>query len=71
MLTVLLALMTDAATPPGPLLIGYPLIIVGGALFFDARRVMLVTVAAIVSYLALLWAEPSSDSPQSITTFAS
>ncbi len=63
LITVLLALMSEPGEPPGPLLIGYPLIVVGGAMFFNVRRVMIVTTAAIASYLALLIAEPHLINP--------
>jgi hypothetical protein len=63
LITVLLALLSDPESAPGPLLIGYPLIIVGGAMYFDARRVIIVTAAAIVSYLTLLIAEPYLAQP--------
>ena len=58
MITALLVLMCEPGSPPGPLLIGYPLIIVGGAMFFHVSRVVIVTIAAIISYVALLIAEP-------------
>lgn len=63
LITVLLILLCEPGSPPGPLLIGYPLIIVGGAMFCHARRVVIVTAAAIVSYLALLIAEPYLVNP--------
>ncbi len=55
--------MSEPGAPPGPLLIGYPLIIVGGAMFFHARRVVIVTIASIMSYVALLVAEPHLAQP--------
>jgi hypothetical protein len=63
LITVLLALLTEPGAPLGPLLIGYPLIIVGGAMFFNARRVVIVTAAAVLSYVALLIAEPHLAEP--------
>jgi hypothetical protein len=63
LITVLLALLTEPGAPLGPLLIGYPLIIVGGAMFFNARRVVIVTAAAVLSYVALLIAEPHLVEP--------
>lgn len=63
LLTLLLALMSARGAPPGQLLIGYPLIIVGGAMFFDVRRVVVVTIAASLSYLGLLIAEPQLIQP--------
>jgi serine/threonine-protein kinase len=58
MITVLLALMCEPGSPPGPLLIGYPLMVVAGALYFHVNRVVIVTIASVVSYLSLLVAEP-------------
>ncbi|XZE53011.1 serine/threonine-protein kinase [Planctomycetaceae bacterium SH139] len=58
MITVVLSLMCEPGSPPGPLLIGYPLIVVAGAMFFYVRRVVIVTIAAAASYLCLLWLEP-------------
>ncbi len=63
LVTVLFGMMSNPDVPLGPLLIGYPLIIVSGAMFFHVRRVVLVTIASIVSYLALLVVEPSLRQP--------
>lgn len=63
MVTVLFSLMSTPEVPPGPLLIGYPLIVVAGAMYFQVQRVVIVTVASILSYLALLVVEPSLGRP--------
>ncbi len=54
MLSCLLGLLSTPETPPGPLLIGYPMLIVGGGMFFRVRLVWLVTIAAMLSYVALI-----------------
>lgn len=63
LITVLIAMMTQPGAPPGPLVAGYPLLIVGGAMFFKLSRVVVVTVASIASYLGLLIAEPHLIDP--------
>lgn len=63
LITVLIGLMSDRQTHPGPLLIGYPLIIVSGAMFFHVPRVVLVTIASILSYVSLLIVEPHLRQP--------
>lgn len=57
-LTLLIALLSDPLHPPGPLLIGYPMIVVGGGMFFRERMVLLVTSVSILSYVGLLMLEP-------------
>jgi len=51
-------MLADPIHPPGAILIGYPMLVVGGGMFFKARRVVLITVVTIVSYLVLLVLEP-------------
>ena len=63
LITVLIGLLSEPDAPPGPLVAGYPLIIVGGAMYFHLRRVIVVTAAAITSYVALLVAEPYLADP--------
>ena len=63
LVTVLFVLMSTPDVPPGPLLIGYPLIIVSGAMYAHVPRVVLVTIASVISYLALLTVEPSLRHP--------
>ena len=53
-LTVLVSLLSDPDHPPGAILIGYPMVVVGGGMFFRARMVVLVTVVTMLSYIALL-----------------
>ena len=53
-LTVLISMLSDPSHPPGAILIGYPMLVVGGGMFFRARMVVLVTIATMLSYLVLL-----------------
>jgi len=53
-LTVLISMMFDKIHPPGAILIGYPMLVVGGGMFFRARMVVLVTIVTMLSYLVLL-----------------
>ncbi|WP_396160064.1 serine/threonine protein kinase [Flavobacterium sp.] len=57
-LTVLISMMSSPAFPPGPILIGYPMVVVGGGMFFRARMVVFVTIVTILSYIALLFFNP-------------
>jgi hypothetical protein len=57
-LTVLISMISDPINPPGAILIGYPMVVVGGGMFFRARMVVLVTIVTMLSYLALLVLEP-------------
>ncbi len=57
-LTVLISMMSSPTFPPGPLLIGYPMLVVGGGMFFRARMVVLVTIVSMLSYIALLVLNP-------------
>ena len=57
-LTFLISIMSSPTFPPGPILIGYPMLVVGGGMFFRARMVVLVTIVAMLSYIALLVLEP-------------
>jgi hypothetical protein len=57
-LTLLISLLSDPLHPPGPLLVGYPMIVVGGGMFFRERMVLLVTSVSIFSYVGLLMLEP-------------
>ena len=63
-LTVLIAKLSDPnINPPGTLLIGYPMIVVGGGMFFQARMVILVTIASMLSFVGLLVLESDPSSP--------
>ncbi len=63
-LTVLIAKLSDPSNnPPGTLLIGYPMIVVGGGMFFQARMVILVTIASMLSFVGLLVFESDPSSP--------
>ena len=63
-LTVLIAKLSDPnINPPGTLLIGYPMIVVGGGMFFQARMVILVTIASMLSFIGLLVLESDPSSP--------
>ena len=53
-LTVLISMLFNPIHPPGAILIGYPMVVVGGGMFFRARMVVLVTIVTMLSYLALL-----------------
>jgi serine/threonine-protein kinase len=57
-LTVLISMMSDPIHPPGAILIGYPMLVVGGGMFFRARMVVLVTIVSMLAYLILLILEP-------------
>lgn len=63
LVTALFSLMSTPAVPPGPLLVGYPLIVVAGAMYLDVARVVIVTVASMISYVTLLLVEPSLAEP--------
>lgn len=58
MLSVLLGWVTTEQEFPGPMLIGYPLLIVSGATFCRVRLVVLVTAASLCSYVGLIIARP-------------
>jgi tRNA A-37 threonylcarbamoyl transferase component Bud32 len=53
-LTLMLYIAADPPEPLGPLLIGYPLLIVAAGLFFRVRLVTFMTVACLLSYGALV-----------------
>ena len=53
-LTFLISMLSDPIHPPGAILIGYPMVVVGGGMFFRARMVVLVTIVTMLSYLVLL-----------------
>jgi eukaryotic-like serine/threonine-protein kinase len=53
-LTLMLYIAADPPEPLGPLLIGYPLLIVAAGLFFRVRLVTFMTVACLLSYCALV-----------------
>jgi len=57
-LTVLISILSDEIHPPGAILIGYPMLVVGGGMFFRARMVVLVTIVTMLSYLVLLVSLP-------------
>ena len=57
-LTVVISMMSSPTFPPGPMLIGYPMLVVGGGMFFRARMVVLVTIVSLLSYIALLVLNP-------------
>ncbi len=57
-LTVLISMLSNPAKPQGALLIGYPMLVVSGGMFFRARMIVLITIVTILSYLALLVLEP-------------
>ena len=57
-LPVVISMMSSPTFPPGPLLIGYPMLVVGGGMFFRARMVVLVTIVSMLSFLVLLVLEP-------------
>jgi hypothetical protein len=52
-LTLMLYIAADPPEPLGPLLIGYPLLIVAAGLFFRVRLVTFMTVTCLLSYAAL------------------
>ena len=52
-LTVVILMMSSPTFPPGPILIGYPMVVVGGGMFFRARMVVFVTIVSMLSYIAL------------------
>ena len=56
-LTAVIAALSDPSYPPREILIGYPMIVVGGGMFFQARMVVLVTIASMLSYVVLLLVE--------------
>jgi len=56
-LTVLISMLSDPINPPGAILIGYPMLVVSGGMFFRARMVVLVTIVTMLSYLVLLVSE--------------
>ncbi|MEX1094857.1 MAG: hypothetical protein WED34_02350, partial [Planctomycetales bacterium] len=61
---VLLTMMlTIAEHPLGPLLIGYPLLVVTAGLFFRVRLVWFMTCVCLVSYAVLLATNPDADTP--------
>ncbi|MFN9639991.1 MAG: hypothetical protein ACK56W_08225 [Pirellula sp.] len=51
-------MLSSPATPPGAILIGYPMVVVGGGMFFRARMVVLVTSVSMLSYIVLLVVNP-------------
>jgi eukaryotic-like serine/threonine-protein kinase len=53
-LTLMLYIAADPPEPLGPLLIGYPLLIVAAGLFFRVRLVTFMTVTCLLSYAALV-----------------
>jgi tRNA A-37 threonylcarbamoyl transferase component Bud32 len=53
-LTLMLYIAADPPEPLGPLLIGYPLLIVASGLFFRVRLVAFMTVTCLLSYAALV-----------------
>lgn len=57
-LTVVISMMSSPTFPPGPMLIGYPMLVVGGRMFFRARMAVLVTIVSMLSYIALLVLNP-------------
>lgn len=57
-LTVVISMLSSPSFPPGAILIGYPMVVVIGGMFFQARMVVLVTIVSMISYLALLVLEP-------------
>jgi eukaryotic-like serine/threonine-protein kinase len=57
-LTVVISMLSSPATPPGAILIGYPMVVVGGGMFFRARMVVLVTSVSMLSYIVLLVVNP-------------
>ena len=58
LLTVLISMMSTPIQPAGAILIGYPMVVVAGGMFFRARMVVLVTIVTMLSYVALLVLEP-------------
>ena len=62
-LTAVIAMLSNVTNPPGALLIGYPMIVVGGGMFFQARMVILVTIASMLSFVGLLVLESDPSSP--------
>jgi len=58
LLTVLIFMLSTPIHPPGAILIGYPMLVVGGGMFFRARMVVLVTIVTMLSYLVLLVSLP-------------
>ncbi|MEQ1827513.1 MAG: serine/threonine-protein kinase [Pirellula sp.] len=57
-LTVVISMLSSPTNPPGAILIGYPMLVVGGGMFFRARMVVLVTIVSMLSYISLLVLEP-------------
>jgi len=60
LLTILLWI---AQEPIGPLLIGYPTLIVASGLFFRVRLVVFETVACLASFATLCWLRPQQSDP--------
>ena len=61
-LTAVIAMLSNVENPPGALLIGYPMIVVGGGMFFQSRMVILVTIASMLSFVGLLVLESDKSS---------
>lgn len=57
-LTVTISLLCDKNYPPNAILIGYPMIVVAGGMFYQARMVVLVTIVSTLSFAMLLALEP-------------
>ena len=53
-LTAVISTLCSPSYPPDAILIGYPMIVVGGGMFFQARMVVLVTIASMLSYVVML-----------------
>ncbi|MEX0717229.1 MAG: serine/threonine-protein kinase [Planctomycetaceae bacterium] len=60
---LLTAMLTIADPPPGPLLIGYPLLVVTSGLFFRVRLVWFMTCVCLLSYAVLLATNPEPNVP--------
>ena len=61
-LTAVIAMLSNVENPPGALLIGYPMIVVSGGMFFQSRLVILVTIASMLSFVGLLVLESDKSS---------
>lgn len=67
LLTIMLCIVEG---PLGPLLIGYPVLVVASGLFFRVRLVWFMTATCLVSYLALAWIRQDREEPHYIAIFA-
>lgn len=55
----LTAALIVGGAPPGPLLVGYPLLIAGSGLWFHVRLVVFMTGITLLTYGVFLWSQPN------------